>query len=121
MKRALIIPTDQSPYTVMVNHPEGDFIREVVGGWFDCVRGDKFHGYVNDTGIIDGLPMNKVASIMFGRYLAGNVIVFGSFSASGEYDGYEHSIDPHVAEVARYQHLIMRTHENATTVRCETN
>ena len=86
----------------MVAHPEGDFIREVVGGWFDCVRGDKFHGYVNDTGLIDGLPLNPVASVMFGQILAGDCIVFGSFSASGEYDGYEHSVDPEVVKVANF-------------------
>ena len=106
MNRAIIIPAEGTPRTVMVEHPEGDFIRSVVGGWFDCVRGDKFHGYVNDTGLIDGLPLNPVASVIFGQILAGDCIVFGSMSASGEYDGYEHSIDPQVVVAVKSAHLL---------------
>jgi hypothetical protein len=109
LNRALVIPAGGTPYTIMVNRPEGDIINKIVGGWFDCVRDDKFHGYVNDTGLIDGLPLNPVASVMFGQLLAGDAILFGSFSASGEYDGYEHSIDPQVVVVANSLHLMWET------------
>lgn len=99
--RALVIPTDAEPYTIMVPQSAGDTIRDIVGGWFDCVRGDDFHGYVNDTGLIDGLPINPIATALFGRILAGNAIVFGSLDARGEYDGYEHHLNPMTAMVAR--------------------
>ena len=49
--RALIIPAEGMPTTTLVASPAGDFINATVGGWFDCVRSDRFHGYVNDTAI----------------------------------------------------------------------
>ena len=99
--RALIIPTDGVPHTILCPQSAGTLIHEVVGGWFDCVRGDDFHGYVNDTGLLDGLPINPVASALFGRVLAGPAVVFGSTNVRGEYDGYEHHISPTVVGVAR--------------------
>lgn len=113
MNRALIIPAEGMPTTVMVAHPEGDFIRQTVGGLFDCVRAGKFHGYVNDTGLIDGLPLNPIASIVFGQVICGDAILFGSFSASGEYDGYEHSIDPAVVEAVKRQWFLYKHNADA--------
>jgi hypothetical protein len=109
MKRALVIPAKGTPYTVMVEQPEGDFINKTVGGWFDCVRSEKFHGYVNDEGLLIGLEMNPVASVMFGQMLAGDCVVFGSLNAKGEYDGYEHSVDPDVVVVANHFNFLWRT------------
>lgn len=115
MKRALIIPANKTPYTVMVNDERaGDFISEVVGGWFDCVREDTFIGYVNDTGLIDGLPINPVASIMFGRVLCGDAILFGALNAQGVYDGENHAIDPQVASVANIQHFLLKMNAEAS-------
>ena len=109
MNKALIIPAKGTPYTTMVAHPEGDFINKTVGGWFDCVRSEHFHGYVNDTGLIDGLDLNPVASVMFGQMLAGDCIVFGSFNAQGESDGYEHTIDPTVVSMANHFNFLWET------------
>ena len=109
MKRALIIPAEGMPSTVMVENTY-DFIQETVGGWFDCVRSETFHGYVNDTGLIDGLPFNPIASIAFGQVICGNAILFGSFSASGEYDGEEHSIDPIIVTGIKGQWFLFKTH-----------
>ena len=109
MNKALIIPAKGSPYTIMVAHPEGDFINKTVGGWFDCVRSETFHGYVNDEGLLIGLPLNPVASVMFGQMLAGDCIVFGTFNASGENDGYEHSIDPSVVVMANHFNFLWET------------
>lgn len=91
-------------------------IRNTVGGWFDCVRQKSFHGYVHDTGLIDGLPFNPIASIVFGQVICGDVILFGSFSASGEYDGEEHAIDPAICEAVRQQWFLFKTNQDAGVV-----
>jgi hypothetical protein len=83
--------------------PVGDHttIQQYVGGWFDCVQatykasqflletGDEFVaiGYVHDEGIILGLPLNKMATLMFRRELYGDVVVVSGTSPKGEYDG----------------------------------
>jgi hypothetical protein len=112
MKRALVIPAESAPTTIMVedNHIT---IRNIVGGWFDCVRQKSFHGYVNDTGLIDGLPFNPVASIVFGQVICGDAVLFGSFNAKGEYDGYEHAIDPAICEAVRQQWFLFKTNADA--------
>ena len=108
LTRALIIPTDGMPTTTMVASPAGDFINATVGGWFDCVRSDRFHGYVNDTGLIDGLPFNPIASIIFGRVICGNAILFGSFSTENEYDGHEHHIEENIIEGVKRQWFLWK-------------
>jgi hypothetical protein len=112
MKRALVIPSNAQPYTVMVEHTY-DFIQATVGGWFDCVRGDSFHAYVHDTGLIDGQPFNAVASVIFGQVICGEVVVFGSLNAQGQYDGEEHAVDTMVAEVAKRQWFLLRVNADA--------
>lgn len=94
MKKALTIPADGETPTLLECGDDKTYetIREYVGGWFDCVRSDKFHGYVNDTGLIDGLPFNPIASVIFGQVICGDAILFGSLSDDGEYDGEEYDI-----------------------------
>lgn len=67
--------------------PEAEDIRRIIGGWFDCVREDKYVGYVHDEGLLIGLPTNYIASVMFGRVLAGDCVVVGALNEKGEYDG----------------------------------
>lgn len=93
MKTALII-TDKSvtrmTFGVGEVHTE---IHEVVGGWFDCVRNDTMVGYVHDEGLIMGLPINPVATALFGRVLCGTCVVFGAMNENGEYDGDDHPLN----------------------------
>ncbi len=117
MTTALIIKADGSTPTIR-EIPQGETystIKEVVasprGDWFDCVRGEKFHGYVNDTGLIDGLPFNPICSIIFGQVICGDVILFGSFSPTDEYDGNEYDIPEWVAQSVRQQYFLWK--ENA--------
>ena len=112
MIRALVIPAETAPTTVMVEDTY-NFIRTTVGGWFDCVRQKSFHGYVNDTGLIDGLPFNPVASIVFGRVICGDVCLLGSFNAKGEYDGDEHAIDTAIVEAVKQQWFLFKTNSDA--------
>jgi Domain of unknown function (DUF3846) len=69
-------------------------INEVVGGWFDSVseNGLGIVGYINDEGLLIGLPMNAVASALFGRPLAGDCVVIGALNEQGEYDGENHDV-----------------------------
>lgn len=62
-------------------------IGSLIGGYFDCVRGEDFVGYVDDEGLMNQLAYNATASAIFGRYLVGRCVVVGSISPSGEYDG----------------------------------
>jgi hypothetical protein len=82
----------------------------MVGGYIDAVRFDYDQeacemlsapegakeftavGYINDTGLLDGLPINTMASIVFGRELRGPVVVVSGTSTSGEYDGDNHDV-----------------------------
>jgi hypothetical protein len=114
MTKALIIKADGSQ-PIIREIPQGEtygVIKEVVaspqGDWFDCVRGDKFHGYVNDTGLIDGLPFNPVCSIIFGQVICGDVILFGSFSPTDEYDGAEHDIPEWVRFSVSQQYFLWK-------------
>jgi hypothetical protein len=89
-----IIPAETAPYRLAVKEGEqiSSLINTVVGGWFDCVYKENIVGYVHDTGIIDGLPINTIASALFGRILAGTCVIVGTMSLEGEYDGYNHDI-----------------------------
>ena len=76
-------------------------ISEYVGGHFDAVTenykaseflletDDEFTavGYCHDEGLIIGLPLNKLATMVFRRELRGDVVVVSGTSPTGEYDG----------------------------------
>jgi hypothetical protein len=74
--------------------PLGDHttIHEQVGGWFDCARQDDLVGYVHDEGLLIGLPLNPVATALFGRIIVGNCVVYNSVDSKGEYDGADHPL-----------------------------
>lgn len=67
-------------------------IHEIVGGWFDCVRGEGIVGYVHDEGLLIGLPVNAVASMLFERPLVGDCVIIGSLNEKGEYDGENYDV-----------------------------
>lgn len=96
-KTALIIPAVGLPHLATV--PESDrgsydFIKDAINGFFDCVRSDdgRFHAYVDDEGLLKGLPINAIATALFGRILTGPCVVFGTLNQDGENDGCEHSV-----------------------------
>ena len=66
---------------------QSKMLRSIIGNLMDCVRGEDFVGYVDDEGLMHGLEYNAIASALFGRYLVGRVVVLGSISPTGEYDG----------------------------------
>lgn len=96
-------------FTTQLPDQSGDEIRALVGNWFDCVRHDEFVGYVDDEGLLNGGEFNTIASVVFGRYLAGVVVAFGCLNENGEYDGenYDMTEDAlaHFAWVAKAKQL----------------
>lgn len=44
-------------------------------------------GYINENGLIDNLPINTMASLLFQRELRGNVVIVSDTPPSGEADG----------------------------------
>jgi hypothetical protein len=86
-------------------------LQRFVGGYVDAVR-ETFNpsqlfeeddipsearefvgvGYVHDEGIILGLPVNRLASIVFGRELYGDVVMVSGTSPDDEYDGENYDV-----------------------------
>lgn len=84
--------------------PDHTDINNLVGGWFDCVRSHdgSFVGYVNDTGLLDGLPINPIATALFGTIISGSCVIVGCYDDTGYNDGDSHPVPPHaVLEIVR--------------------
>jgi len=93
MATAVVIRSSGEVFTQDIPTEDGHtLIHEIVGGWFDCVRGEEIVGYVHDEGLLIGLPLNAVASMLFQRPLVGDCVVIGSLNEKGEYDGENHDV-----------------------------
>lgn len=105
----ILLPCDGTePMPISVGDHE--HINTLVGGWFDAVRNDfdpqdfasniihedaepfTVVGYVHDEGLLIGLPVNAMASIVLGREIAGPCVLVSGTSPSGEYDGENHDV-----------------------------
>lgn len=96
-----------------------DTISSPHGTWFDCVCGENFRAYVNDTGLIDGLPLNPIASIVFGQVICGDVIFFGSYTPAGQWDGEEHDVPECVIDSVKMHWSLLNTNVDARNARLE--
>lgn len=133
MKMGVMIYADNSrePEPAVIN-TEGDTVEQIqtaVGGVFDAVRATAVNaddnseivmvGYVNDEGLLLNLPSNAVASMLFGRTIVGDVLLFsGTNPENGEYDGenyeipfslYEHIVKvlyPEAAQSVRFSRML---------------
>lgn len=126
MIQALVLKADGSipVITTIPSQKETfDIIKDTIssphGTWFDCVLGENFRAYVNDTGLIDGLPLNPVASIVFGQVICGDVIFFGSYTPAGEWDGEEHDVPECVIESVKMHWSLLNTNIDARNDRLE--
>lgn len=88
-------------------------IQEKVGGIFDAVTnayGDDnqavFVGYVNDTGLVDGMPLNYLATALFNRELHGDCVVVWGLDSDGVYDGENHDLPQQACEFISGQLLL---------------
>lgn len=56
-------------------------MQEAVGGYIEGVtvglQGDRCRMYVNEEGLLKGLPTNTVGSLMYGGDIRGDIVVFG--------------------------------------------
>lgn len=102
MKKAIIIEPSGTASTELLVGDIGNAIRQTVGGWFDCVYREDFVGYVNDEGLINGEEFNPIASIVFGRYLAGRVVILGSMTENGECDGADYDAPPNAYNLINF-------------------
>lgn len=72
-------------------------INELVGGWFDAVTSTDttvdLVGYVHDEGLLLGLPMNPVATALFGKIIVGPCVVFRCVNEKNKYDGEDYSLN----------------------------
>jgi hypothetical protein len=67
-------------------------INDLVGGWFDCVYSGDLVGFVHDEGLIQGLPLNPVATALFGSIICGPCVVLRGVSDTGENTGESYSL-----------------------------
>ena len=92
--RALVIPTEGKPYVTNVNGGYKE-LQTLVGGLIEGVERPSnpkdyrlhhyvaFSGYVNEEGLVMGLPNNVIASMLFGVYLCGDCVVTGAVDDEG--------------------------------------
>jgi hypothetical protein len=88
--KALVLKTDGT--TQVIDLPRdgaGQVIHEIVGGYFDIARNYNPHinaevtAYVHDEGLIIGLPVNVLASMIIGQYLVGDAVIVGKTDSEG--------------------------------------
>lgn len=93
----------------------GDYrqINDLVGGWFDAVRGEDFVVYVHDEGLlIEGFEPNVFATMLTGRVIFGDVVIVGCLNENGEYDGENYDVPQIVADLAHNECLRVNTSES---------
>lgn len=94
-----IIKTDDTIDILSVESMNYDTISAAVGGWIEGVPLEGVTAYVNEEGKINGLPTNKIATLLAHQsnaifpndYIVGNMIVMGPIDDEGE----ETSLDLH--------------------------
>lgn len=108
--QGILFPVGEDTEPLPISVGDHNNINALVGGHFDAVRRD-FEpsdletgrtyedsqpfvavGYVHDEGILLGLPINKLASVVFGQQLFGDVVVVSGTSPDGEYDGENYDV-----------------------------
>jgi Domain of unknown function (DUF3846) len=76
-------------------------MQDIVGGYIEGVRMNVPGGrmYVNESGLIHGLPLNRIASMFYPgpTPIVGDVLVLGDV----DYEGYDTSITPEVEAAVR--------------------
>ena len=94
MTKALLIKTDGQHRAVeLPDERSYEILRDLIGGTLDSVSNDKgVVGYLHDEGLLIGLPINTVASLMFSRPLVGDVVLVGALDENGNYDGENHEL-----------------------------
>lgn len=102
MTKALLVTAEDEIREIEIPDTHALYeLQTMVGGLIDCVRNDDLVGYVNDEGLLMGLPLNGWASLMLGQPLVGDVVIVGGYNKAGYYDGENHDIPEWFAQLAR--------------------
>ena len=89
MKAVITIKVDGTRSVESVETIDLDFLQEAVGGYIEAVGLSSYEAtmYVNEEGLIRGLPMNPLASEIAGQLLVGDVVIVGPTNEDGEDTG----------------------------------
>jgi hypothetical protein len=87
-KRGLRIDPDGTVTEVTVDGL--DSMQAVVGGLIELIQFHDGSMYVNEEGLLDGLPINPVASKLYGGYVVGSALCLGN--------GDRHGNDTHITK-----------------------
>ena len=98
MTKALLLKTDGTHRRVDLPEQETyKTVSDLVAGGdaFDCVHDPekRIRGYIHDRGLLLGLPVNPVASLLFGINLVGDVLVTNPINGRGTADGYDYDLE----------------------------
>lgn len=79
-------------------------IQKHVGGYFECPRvygtlPENASVFVNESGLLIGLPHNRAASILTGHYIVGNMLIGGPVDDEGEITPYTPEIKSAIENV----------------------
>lgn len=108
--QGILFPVGEDTEPLPISVGDHININAIVGGHFDAVRraftpeelggedapegAEPFVavGYVHDEGRIINLPLNKLATVVFGQELYGDVVLVSGTSPDGEYDGENYDV-----------------------------
>ena len=103
----LVVTVENEMYQVNYDAPHYDVIREAVCGRYErvCPVGLERHfcWMVNEDGLLKGLPVNLVGSVLYGTFQHGHPIVGNAIFLKNGYYGGEHDVVGMTADEA--QHL----------------
>ena len=93
MRKALVIGTDDTIEVIDLDGPDGTLkiLQNAVDGWVQVVDlNPKLSIWVNEEGKMHGLPVNKLATVMFQKVfgqvdiMVGNAVLTGGTDSEGE-------------------------------------
>lgn len=68
-KTVRVLPKNEQSYTL-------DEIQEIVGGFFEVVFNEnEYVVLANEDGLTEGLPLNELATSIYGKKIVGNTLV----------------------------------------------
>lgn len=107
VKTAVLLPAGArvNPEEILIDNYQN--IQDVVGGCFDCVsyNGEGFEGepvalcgYVHDEGLLLGMEINYLATMLFGQMIVGPCVVTYALSPNGVYDGDDYDMPSNLVQ-----------------------
>ena len=101
MNIALVITADNEIREEVLPHKDTlQFLQGCVGGLIQVPGyfGERLTMYVNEEGLLMGLPVNKIATWVLGYSLVGDVVIVGADPESGDTVGIPYDVLPDLVE-----------------------